>query len=561
MNYIKLPGVFEKLKKAEETYSPVIMTAAHGFGKSAAVNYYYRRKNPLIIRCGRPDGKLSEMPDIGSIRSNVVIIENMQWLTDEAGIQYLKGLLSSQGRQIIMLTRGAVPAFLAPQTLELGIVRIQEADFRFSEDEVRKLFKENGAEIHPDDVAKVTQASAGYICALHYYIQHMEHGERYSDEICEAVWQDMFHFWDGYVFEQWSQEFINFALAICPYDEFTVDMAEYLTGNRNSRQIIEYCRSKTNQLHYRAGGNYSIRYEVRRYYAWKRDLTWSREEIAENFKKAAQYYEQNGDIRDALRFYKKAGATEKVTALLIQNANTHPGIGHYVDTKEYYLDLSKEEIRESPVLMAGMCMLCDLILEPQLSEEWYHELLDYERDRQNPQKKRSEAKMRLAYLDIALPHRGVKGILRIMHGVLVLMQDENITLPEFAATGNMPSIMNGGLDFCEWSKNDTQIAKFMKKPLEVILGRYGKGLVTIALAESGFEKGTMTPYEVMTRCGDGYEAALHGGKIEMCFVSVAIRVRQHLVEGQLPSARRLFGRKSGPPGPESGCPRYMAVAV
>ena len=51
MAYIKVPKVHEKLKKAEVLFSPVIMTAANGWGKTAAAEYYYRRKRPLILHC------------------------------------------------------------------------------------------------------------------------------------------------------------------------------------------------------------------------------------------------------------------------------------------------------------------------------------------------------------------------------------------------------------------------------------------------------------------------------------------------------------------------------
>ena len=71
--------------------------------------------------------------------------------------------------------------------------------------------------------------------------------------------------------------------------------------------------------------------------------------------------------------------------------------------------------------------------------------------------------------------------------------------------------MNGGLDFCDWAKNGEQIARFMAKPLEALLGRFSKGLVNVALAESGFERSTMSPYEVVTRLNNGYAAADNGG--------------------------------------------------
>jgi len=537
MAYIRVPKVYEKLKKAEEFYAPVIMTAAYGYGKSAAVEYYYRRKKPLTLYC--KNGNLTEMPSPDSFRGNVVIIEDLQWLSEESGITYLKELLEHSGRQIVMLTRGEIPKYLAAESMRYGFVRIREEDFCFGEKEVEAFFREKGISLSADEAAQIAEASKGYAIAVHFYADHMESGEHYSDRLKEAVWHDLFHLWDGCVYEQWSYEFRSFALSLCPYESFTIAMAEYLTGNKRIGELIEYCREKTNQLRYQEAGNYSIRFETRRYFLWKRELTWGSAEIIENYRRAANYYESRGDIPNALKYYEKAGATQRVKEMLIRNANTHPGNGHYVETKEYYFKLPEEEIKGSPVLMAGMSMLYDLILLPDKSEEWYEELKKYCQDKRNSRELRREARARLAYLDIGLPHHGSKGILDIMKDVYALIRKGDIVLPEFSATGNMPSIMNGGLDFCEWSKSDRQIAKFMEKPLQVILGKYGKGLITLGLAESGFEKGSMAAYEILTRCNDGYEAAAHGGKIEMCFVSVGVQVRQHLSEGQLPSAKRV----------------------
>ncbi len=537
MAYIRIPKVYEKLKKAEEFYAPVILTAAQGYGKSAAVEYYYRRKKPLILHCD--GGNLSEMPSPDSFRGNVVIIEDMQWLSEESGMWYIKELLGSPGRQIVMITRGEIPKWLTAEALRYDFVRIREDDFRFGESEVAEYFRDKGIELSAEEAEKVAAASEGYPIALHYYAEHMENGEKYSDRVREAVWHDLFHLWDGYVYEQWTDDFRLFALVVCPYDDFTVEMAEYLTGNKRIGEVIEYCREKTNQLRYQGEGRYSIRFETRRFFLWKRELTWGKNEITENYRRAANYYESRGDIPNALKYYKMAGATQRLKELLIRNANTHPGNGHFVDTKEYYLELPEDEIKGSPVLMAGMSMLYDLIMLPEKSNEWYDHLLEFYRDKRNSRELRREARTRLAYLDIGLPHRGSKGILDMMKDVYALIRKGDIVLPEFSATGNMPGIMNGGLDFCEWSKNDKQIARFMGKPLQVILGKYGNGLVTLGLAESGFEKGTMTAYEILTRCSDGFAAASHGGKIEMCFVSVGIQVKQHLVEGQLPSARRV----------------------
>ena len=78
--------------------------------------------------------------------------------------------------------------------------------------------------------------------------------------------------------------------------------------------------------------------------------------------------------------------------------------------------------------------------------------------------------------------------------------------------------MNGGKDFCEWSKRDRELARSIGKVVEFILGRYGKGMVDLALAESFLEKGEDN-YEVSSLANRGRMQAEAGGKLEQCFVA------------------------------------------
>ena len=534
--YTRVANVYNKLKKAEETYAPVLMTAASGYGKTAAWKYYYRRKNPLVIKAS--DGRLSESPKLSDIRRSVIVIEDMQWVQDAEDIRFIRSLLQLQGHQVILVTRGTVPGYLLSKGMDL--VRIREEDFRFGEEEVRSFFQEREISVPEEDIRLITEASRGYAQALNLYASELEGGQRFSAEMVEHVWQDLFRLWDFESVGKWTSDFLEFAFALCPYPVFSLEMARHLTKNQNVISLIRYCTEKTNQLACIGEGEWSFRDEIRRFYLWKRDQLWSKERIAESFYRAAEFYEKTGDVPYALKYYSLANAKQKIMELLIRNAYTHPGTGHYVDTKEYYFSLTKDEIKDSPVLISGMSMLHDLLLMPQESEEWYEALVRFEKDKKNSREKRREARERIAYLDIALPHRGVKGILELVPSAFKMILNGEIHLPEFCATGNCPSIMNGGLDFSEWSKNDTRIAGLISKPLEAILGKYGKGLTTLALAESGFEKGTMESFEVLTRCSNGFEKAANGGRIEMCFASVGIQIRQYLLEGQLHSAKRVY---------------------
>lgn len=89
----------------------------------------------------------------------------MQWLYENDSVRFLKTLLHTCGMQVVMLTRGAVPSYLAGEDMDLGFVRIRESDFAFEEKEVDEFFRDRGIELHPDDAAPLTEASHG-MCGL-----------------------------------------------------------------------------------------------------------------------------------------------------------------------------------------------------------------------------------------------------------------------------------------------------------------------------------------------------------------------------------------------------------
>ena len=99
--------------------------------------------------------------------------------------------------------------------------------------------------------------------------------------------------------------------------------------------------------------------------------------------------------------------------------------------------------------------------------------------------------------------------------------------------------MNGGKDFCQWSKKDKELASSIGKLVEFVLGKYGKGLVSIALAESFLEKG-LDNYEVVSLAEKGRMQAEAGGKTEQVFVAVSILVWLSFIHGNGEDAREIL---------------------
>lgn len=120
--------------------------------------------------------------------------------------------------------------------------------------------------------------------------------------------------------------------------------------------------------------------------------------------------------------------------------------------------------------MAGMSMLCSIMLRDDESENWYRALSDYA-SRQTGSARR-DAQMRLCYLDIALPHRGIAKMPDLLRHMCSLAGQWKLLLPELSLTNNQPSLMHGGKDFCAWSKRDRELAQSLGKVTELVLGRF-----------------------------------------------------------------------------------------
>ena len=252
---------------------------------------------------------------------------------------------------------------------------------------------------------------------------------------------------------------------------------------------------------------------------------------------AALYYEMHDEVLLALRLFEECGKQERIKDLLIRNARMNPGNGHYYELRRYYFSMDEREIEDSPVLMAGMSMLCSMLMDGEKSEYWYEKLKNFAASTRGGI--RREAQSRLAYLDIGLPHRGSKNLLEIMKNIPALLFDKGNRLPEFSVTSNLPSTMNGGKDFCHWSPDDTKIAKRYGALVERVLGRYGKGLVKAALGESYYEKGEDN-YQVMSLLARAQMEAEQGGTIEIAFAAVGVRVRLAVFQGDIQAARELL---------------------
>ena len=277
----------------------------------------------------------------------------------------------------------------------------------------------------------------------------------------------------------------------------------------------------------------------RAFLRWEMDREYTEEKRKALFSRGGLYYELKEDYAHALECYTSGGDHAKVSELLIRNAELHPGMGHYAEMEKYYRSLPEAEILASPSLMQGMSMLCALVMDYEGSERWYGELQKFVEHCGRQDAAGKQARGRLAWLDISLPQRGVKGLTETIPAVFRLLTNKELALPSFSVTSALPSIMNGGKDFSEWSKKDDLLYKTLRLPVEAVLGRDGVGLADCAIAESKFEKGEDVAGRMLSLLPQLNEVR-NRGTPDMEFAVSGLLARSQLASGQPADARRTI---------------------
>ena len=325
---------------------------------------------------------------------------------------------------------------------------------------------------------------------------------------------------------------VNFCMQISIVDVFCREQDECITGSKNAEKIVDYLREHSSWMAEPEGENYRFRGSVLRALRERRDRTFDSGKLRDLYYNAGLYYESRGRMLEAADMYEKAGSS-RLDNILVQNAKRNPADGYYYELRSYYRNLTDEEIRGDIFLMSGMSMFYSLTLEPEKSEYWYQQLVE-RADHACPSEQ-AQIRIQLLYLDISLPHRGSEKIDTIFRSLPRVFFSRGYELPEFSVTSNLPSLMNGGKDFSEWSRHDRMLAASLGKIVEKALGKYGRGLVPLALAESQFEKGGSLT-EIISWISKGQMLAQNGGKIQMEFVASALLSRISLISGRIDDA-------------------------
>lgn len=523
-----------KLRFAKELSISAYVFGATGFGKTSSVEQVFDRKSAQWISADKPEDIVME--DLqGCDPSLYIVIDDLHCLDSECIRQEIVRMISVQGVHMVLIGRTAPPAWLSQMILLSRMLVVTEEDLRVTADELFAMCEAVNRKASPELIQLMLAQSEGNAMVLDLFIHRIGKNFKNYHELQRDIGQLFMAYLNEEVISHWSRDIQDFLMQVCVVDTFSLELAEYITGNDRCSMLLSRAVTVGNILAC-TDEIWRIRpvlLETLRERALK---AYGRRRYNQLLYNAARYYETSGNVLQALTIYEQCGEQDCIRTLLIHEARNHPGIGSHWELLRYYQALPEQEIAQEPVLMAAVSVLYSILMNTEQSENWYGRLKEYVAQAKGDD--RAEALSELTYLDVVLPHRATKDMISILKAIPTLLKNSGSVFRAVSLTNNQPSIMNGGKDFCEWSKADVLLANTIGPLVERVLGRSGIGLVQTALGESAYEKG-LDSYRVLIHLSKAMNQSENNGMIEMIWADIGLQARLALCTGDVDYAYSL----------------------
>ena len=525
------PTLRQKFQWAWEQRQVIFFSAPCGFGKTSAASVLLEPY--AVCRWDAMDtGPPEPVPDC-----EAALVDNLQELKNpNAQKALLAAIRENPEIHFILLGRNRTPGWLMPFQYEPRMYVFEAQDLMLDQETAEKLLAWHGVRTTASELSTVMQASKGYPLALRILCRQMQRGRHYGESVDGEVRRELFYHFQTAVYQRFRPAVRRLLLDLAPFEPFDVEFARMLSGNSRAGELLGEVQQDTTMFLYDNLHHCRFWPLFRQYLLWQQDREYSTGEQRNLYARAALYYELHDQFKPALDCYTKCGEYHKISQLLIKNSSLHPGVAHYEDMEPYYRALPREQILASPVLMSGMSMLCAMCMDYEGSEEWYRELERYAAGMKRTHPEYRTVRSRLAWLDIGLPQRNVNNFLAQIPALGRMLASRELMLPEFSVTSRLPSIMNGGKDFCAWSKRDKEIYRKYSLLVTLLLGRDGVKLPECAIAESQFEKGADVSGRVLDLLAH-LEVIQNDGTPDIEFALIGLLVRLRIDQGEAGRAR------------------------
>ena len=539
--YFERKRIYELIEQGIIKHKILYIHCNTGYGKTLSVLRWLDNRNEKYQYLSAEDEDFFDLLQSNEPTSPFVVLDDLSCVIDEDDKEQISKYIANSQSNFIIISRAEMPAFLTPFLITGQIEVLGKNKFAFTKAELEEILKQKQIILNDEKIQELFVKSAGFPLGIIFAVGHLRRELPFS-EVYEKTKQDYFNYLDFSLYRKLTETQRNYLLDLACVMQFSIKLAIMITGVQNI----------DDELYELSDFNYVLTFikpntfkfyndEIYEYFSQKQKLKLENKSILQLYQRIALYYELEGDFKLAMYYYDLAGNRDKLSSLLVENTRRNPLEARYNEVEKYYLELSDAQILSSPELMCGMSILHSIRFSPKESEYWYEKLKEFTNrlDRKDIRYKISKEK--LVYLDIALPHRGTKNTLDVIKNAAVTVLRKRSSIQEFSATGDMPSLINGGMDFSNWAKDANFIYSVIKKPLELALGKSAVGLMETGYGEMLFEKNTDLNFtESLTYLNTALSEIILNGTKQMEFATLGVMSRIFVSSDSMSSARRLI---------------------
>lgn len=475
----------------------------------------------------------------------LLILDDLQWLFAPAPRQKLFDLLVQsrqvRGLHILLVSRAAVPAYLSPLWVTQQIVAEDQESLRLDKPQMKELLLMLPAlsalqsEAQYKLIESCYKITNGYALAVNAYLHRCAQTPAEPETATALATQDVWDFLDQHLLGQWTTSRSNAAMRLSVYPSFTKDMARQLLGEQTDTILQDFLEVGS-FLHFTVPDTYTFVPFFWRYLAQKLSMRPVQERTP-MYESAARCYEQQRDLEQALRCYKLAGRTEKIAELVVYLSENAEGCAFARIAHQYMDELPTDWEQRDPRILGAKAMLCAYRMQTDECTAYLERLRQMAEDEQKCVL-RGDALAAYVRTVIACPYDTADELKDNLLKFVDYALHNGLHLRHIMPTGNLPSLINGGLDLLPWEKKKAALYPAIKAAAETVMGAEAIGIADAAMGEILYEQNQKS--KAMAHLTKALSATDLGGTIRVQYAVTGIMARLFQSENQADTAESIL---------------------
>lgn len=541
--FVENTSFMDELDYSVTKFKISFFSAAFGSGKTTVLAAFARRCHmPCIWYDLGQEADVVCCESTDFLPNTCYIIEELHLFVDHpCFLRELSAAISAAPptTRFLLSSRGCVPPVMNTFLLNHELQHFQLQCLLFNREMLLAYLKKRKITLDQPQAMEILRITKGYPLAIQCLVDLLENGYPFSNQIASQAQERLFGYFDSNLFFSYPEKIRVLLLKLAHFQNLNPESVSYVFPDSDIMQQIYDLRNYTSFFQVDRDGNYQIKAPFRHYLMKKQEQLLPPEERTLLFSRLADYEESQNHILQCVTLYQLLGNQYKVAQVLEDNVKkNHVGAVDYFELESCYLTLPEDIVADSPALLSGLSILHSLFMRVERSEQYYSQLIDLQKRTPAGTDRYYEILRYVIYLQMALPHKGNINIVKLVLQSATLMLNHEFQMQPMSITGNMPSLMNGGKDFCSWARHDQLLYNLLNKPIHTVFDKYSIALPEIAMGESSFEKNRIG--QALPLLTKGVSTAELSGTPEMYFAGQGVMIRMMVSQGELSEAITLL---------------------